>query len=95
MPYGSNQYVQEFRGNNPASKRNHWPATKEDYILAPTVHAAEIKDKAPELAVLLQHSAVEITARQYSSRDQEALASQKVFRQVSTGPTCRLFSPPA
>ncbi|TKK66139.1 hypothetical protein FC093_17960 [Ilyomonas limi] len=57
-------------------------AQPDDYILTPTKHAAELKDKAPALAAILNSSELTITAEQYENYDKEALAAQNEFRHV-------------
>lgn len=55
---------------------------KSDYIIAPTRHSEEFRDKAPELAEILNSSEVIAISEQYENKDQEALAAQKEFKHV-------------
>jgi hypothetical protein len=53
-----------------------------DYVISPTRHAEEFREKAPDLAAILSSSAVIATARQYENENQEAIVAQNEFRPV-------------
>ena len=54
----------------------------DDYVISPTTHAEEFKEKAPELSGILNSSAVQITASQYEREDEDAIDAQKVFKKT-------------
>jgi hypothetical protein len=64
----------------------------DDYVISPTKHAEEFKDKAPALATILSSSAVRATARQYEDEDGAALAAQREFRRVSGRANLSVFA---
>jgi SMODS and SLOG-associating 2TM effector domain 1 len=52
----------------------------DDFVLAPTTHAAELAGKAPALAVLLRTAKIATLARQYERRDRDAGDAQTPFK---------------
>jgi SMODS and SLOG-associating 2TM effector domain 1 len=52
----------------------------EDYVLAPTMHAEALADKAPALARLLRTAKLETLALQYERLDRQAGAAQQKFK---------------
>jgi SMODS and SLOG-associating 2TM effector domain 1 len=52
----------------------------DDFVLAPTTHAAELAGKAPALAVLLRTAKIATLARQYERRDRDAGDAQGRFK---------------
>lgn len=55
---------------------------QDDYIISPTKHADEFKQKAPDLAAILSSGAVLATARQFENDDRDALTAQEKFKRV-------------
>jgi hypothetical protein len=53
-----------------------------DYVIAPTQHAAEFKAKAPGLSDILGSSAVNAAASNYEDSDREARVAQVEFKRV-------------
>lgn len=53
----------------------------DDYIIAPTKHAAELEAKAPDLARILSSSEVDTVAHQYEERDRRSIEAQKIFKE--------------
>jgi len=52
------------------------------YVISPTSHTEEFREKAPDLAAILGSTALATTARLYESEDQDALAAQKSFKRT-------------
>lgn len=59
------------------------PDQPSDYIIAPTKHAAQYAESAPELARLLQSSEARIAAESYEDLDQRAVEAQRQFLTAS------------
>jgi len=55
----------------------------DDYIIAPTSHAEQLTENAPELAAILNGSAVHVAARQFEEADAEANKAQANFRKLT------------
>lgn len=53
-----------------------------DYVISPTNHAEEFKEKAPALAKKLSSSAIITTARAYENENQDALTAQIEFKRI-------------
>ena len=54
----------------------------DDFVLAPTTHAAELAGKAPALAALLRTAKIATLARQYERRDRDAGDAQTRFKKA-------------
>ncbi len=55
----------------------------DDYIIAPTRHAEQLAEKAPEMAAILNRSAVHVAARQFEEADAQAVMAQANFRKLT------------
>jgi conflict system pore-forming effector with SLATT domain len=53
---------------------------RDDYIIAPTTHAAQFAGHAPALARILRGAALSVSAKQYEKQDAEAAQAQTVFK---------------
>ncbi len=56
--------------------------SRDDYIISPTKHAAELEKNAPDLSEILRSSEVETIALQYEDIDKRAIEAQSVFKQT-------------
>lgn len=60
------------------------PSDDDDYVLTPSEHADRYRDASPELAKLLESSAVRVIAERYERLDERALELQGAFEGTSS-----------
>ena len=63
----------------------------EDYIIAPTTHADNLEEAAPDLALVLRSSAATTAAKEFERLDEEALLVQRRFQQTASRANLSVF----